>query len=106
MPPRYRVLLLAAASSGLRQGELLALTRADLDLDAVPPMVHVRRRVRRGDGGMIEVDTPKSLASRRTVTLPGPLRDTLVAHLAEFIPTAFDALVSPPHTALCRPAAT
>lgn len=29
MPPRYRALVLAAAWSGLRQGELMALTRAD-----------------------------------------------------------------------------
>ncbi len=59
MPPRYRVLVLAAAWSGLRQGELLALTRADLDLDACPPVVRVRRRVRRNDDGSMDVDTLK-----------------------------------------------
>jgi integrase len=89
MPPRYRVLVLAAAWSGLRQGELLALTRADLDLHAVPPVV----RVRRSDTGTVDIDSPKSAASRRTVTLPGPLRDALVAHLAEFVPPVSDALV-------------
>jgi integrase len=84
MPPRYRVLVLAAAWSGLRQGELLALTRADLDLDATPPVVRIRRRVRRNDDGSIDVDTPKSTASLRAVALPGPLRDALVDHLAHF----------------------
>jgi integrase len=93
MPPRYRVLVLAAAWSGLRQGELLALTRADLDLDAVPPVLRVRRRARRADNGTVEVDTPKSAASRRTVTLPGPLRDALLAHLVEFVPPGQEALV-------------
>lgn len=85
MPPRYRVLVLAAAWSGLRQGELLALTRSDLELDAAPPVVRVRRRVWRNDDGSMDVDTPKSTASLRTVTLPGPLRDALVDHLREFV---------------------
>lgn len=81
----YRLgLRLAAAWSGLRQGELLALTRADLDLDATPPVVRIRRRVRRNDDGSIDVDTPKSTASLRAVALPGPLRDALVDHLAHF----------------------
>jgi len=84
MPPRYRVLVLAAAWSGLRQGELLTLTRADHDLDAIPPVVRVRRRVRRNDDGSMDVDTPKSTASVRTVALPGPLRDAFVDHLARF----------------------
>jgi len=93
MPNRYRVLVLAAAWSGLRQGELLALTRADLDLDASPPVLRVRRRVRRTDSGKVEVDTPKTAASARTVALPAPLRDALVDHLAEYVLEAPDALV-------------
>jgi integrase len=39
-----------AAWSGLRQGELLALTRADLDLASDPARVTVRKAVRRTDG--------------------------------------------------------
>lgn len=93
MPPRYQALVLTAAWSGLRQGELLALTRADLDLGAVPPVVRVKRRVRRADDGTIDVDTPKSAASVRTVVLPGPLRDALVAHLSDFVARESDALV-------------
>ncbi len=93
MPPRYRVLVLAAAWSGLRQGELLALTRADLDLKSSPPVVRVRRRVRRNDDGSMDVDTPKSTASLRTVALPGPLRDALVDHLDEFAGEGDDSLV-------------
>jgi integrase len=59
MPRRYRVLVLAAAWSGLRQGELLALTRGDLDLGASPPVLRVRLRLRRTDNGAVDIDTPE-----------------------------------------------
>jgi len=85
MPPRYRVLVLMAAWSGLRQGELLALTRADLDLGAVPATVTVRKSVRRTDTGVVRVDVPKTASSVRVVTLPNPVADTLRAHLEEFV---------------------
>jgi integrase len=86
MPPRYRALVLAAAWSGLRQGELLALTRADLDLAAEPAVVRVRRGVRRTDAGTVEAGLPKTAASVRTVSLPRPLADALAAHLEAFVP--------------------
>jgi len=85
MPARYRVLVLMAAWSGLRQGELLALTRAELDLDAVPATVTVRKAVRRTDTGVVRVDVPKTASSVRVVTLPDPVADTLRAHLEEFV---------------------
>jgi hypothetical protein len=86
MPPRYRALVLAAAWSGLRQGELLALTRADLDLAVEPAVVRVRRGVRRSDAGTVEAGLPKTAASVRTVSLPRPLADALAAHLEAFVP--------------------
>ncbi|MCA0329962.1 MAG: site-specific integrase, partial [Actinobacteria bacterium] len=85
MPPRYRVLVLAAAWSGLRQGELLALRRSDLQLDAEPPRLHVRRGMRRSDEGGMVVDLPKTRASLRTVSLPAPLAAALASHLDEFV---------------------
>jgi integrase len=86
MPPRYRALVLAAAWSGLRQGELMALMRADLDLDldASPAVVRVRRSIRRRVG-TVRTDLPKTPASIRTVSLPAPLAHVLAAHLAEFV---------------------
>jgi integrase len=86
MPPRYRALVLAAAWSGLRQGELLALTPADLDLAVEPAVVRVRRGVRRSDAGTVEAGLPKTAASVRTVSLPRPLADALAAHLEAFVP--------------------
>jgi integrase len=91
MPPRYRALVLAAAWSGLRQGELMALTRADLDLDKMPAIVRVRRSVRRSESGTVRTDLPKTPASIRTVSLPVPLADVLAAHLAEFVGPEPDA---------------
>jgi integrase len=91
MPPRYRALVLAAAWSGLRQGELMALTRADLDLDKMPAIVRVRRSVRRSESGTVRTDLPKTPASIRTVSLPAPLADVLAAHLAEFVGPEPDA---------------
>ena len=93
MPPRYRALVLMAAWSGLRQGELLALTRADLDLDAVPSRVAVRRSVRRTDTGHTRVDVPKTASSLRAVTLPDPLADALRVHLEEFVDPGPGAVV-------------
>ena len=93
MPERYRVLVLMAAWSGLRQGELLALTRADLDLDAVPARVIVRKAVRRADTGQVRVDVPKSASSLRVVTLPEPLIDALAGHLNQFVRPEHGALV-------------
>ncbi|MBK5281621.1 MAG: site-specific integrase, partial [Nitrospiraceae bacterium] len=93
MPARYRVLVLTAAWSGLRQGELLALTRADMDLDAFPARVMVRKAVRRTDAGEVRMDVPKTASSVRVVTLPEPLTDALRAHLEEFVAAELGALV-------------
>ena len=85
MPARYRVLVLAAAWSGLRQGELLALSRTDPNLAANPPVLHVRRRIPRADDGTIDIDVPKTVASGRKVALPRPLAEALAEHLAAFV---------------------
>lgn len=86
MPDRYRALVLMAAWSGLRQGELLALTRADLYLDSAPGQVSVRKAVRRGDAGQVRLDVPKTPSSVRVVTLPDPLTAALRDHLERFVP--------------------
>ncbi|MCZ3387303.1 MAG: site-specific integrase [Actinomycetia bacterium] len=93
MPPRYRVLVLMAAWSGLRQGELLALTRADVDLDEKPARVMVRKAVRRADSGQVRVAVPKTASSVRAVVLPDPLAVALGEHLEQFVSVEPAALV-------------
>lgn len=93
MPAHLRVLVLAAAWSGLRQGELLALTRADVDLDAVPAVVRVRRSIRRSESGTIRTDLPKTAASIRTVSLPAPLVCAVAEHMSAYVGPEPDAPV-------------
>ncbi len=93
MPQRYSALILCAAWSGLRQGELLALRRKDVSLDTDPPVMRVRRRVRRADDGRMDFDTPKSPASVRSVALPRPLSIALRAHLEQYVQDDDEALI-------------
>ena len=88
---RYRALILTAGLAGLRQGELFALRRGDLDLDAA--IIRVRRkRLRLASGEVIE-GAPKSAAGRRTVALPGPLVDELRRHLDSYVDPAESGFV-------------
>jgi integrase len=88
---RFRVFILAAAFTGLRWGELLALRRMDVNLDA--GTIGVTRSVAELSRGRLVVGPPKSAAGVRTVTIPGVLVDELRRHLAEFVGTEPWALV-------------
>lgn len=70
--PLYRL----ALETGMRQGELLALERADLDLSA--GVIHIRRSP---DKTARTVDTPKTRAARRSLPLGPVVCDLLAAHL-------------------------
>jgi integrase len=85
VPDRYRAMVLTAGLAGLRQGELLALRRSDLDLEVA--VIHVRRKRQILDSGEILESSPKSEAGKRTVSLPEPLVVEIQLHL--------DAYVSP-----------
>jgi integrase len=64
--PLYAV----AATTGLRQGELLGLTWADVDgLDGPSPTLTVRRSLALAAGGGWELAEPKTARSRRTLEL-------------------------------------
>lgn len=63
--PNYRTLLAAAVFLGLRQGELLGLTWADVDFDA--GLVRVRKQLDRS-GSRVEPKTPKAV--REVVLMP------------------------------------
>ncbi|WP_407703616.1 tyrosine-type recombinase/integrase [Streptomyces triticagri] len=91
VPSRYRALILLAAFTGLRFGELAALQRRDIDLDQ--RTISVRRALAetRSDGLLIK--TPKSAAGVRTVAFPASLTTELAAHLAEYADAGRTGLV-------------
>jgi integrase len=80
--PRWRALVLLAAYSGLRFGELAALRRHRLDLEmgtvAVEESVAELRR------GVRHVGPPKSRAGRRVVAIPPHILETLTEHVAAY----------------------
>ncbi len=80
--PRLRALVLLAAFGGLRRGELLALRRGDIDLDAGTVRVE-RQAVRTGSRKRVETP-PKSHAGRRTRPLPPFLVDEMRRHMATY----------------------
>ncbi len=91
MPARFRVLILLAAFTSLRYGELAALRRRDIDPDLTT--VTVRATMVELADASITFGPPKSDAGRRTVTIPADIRPDLAAHLREFTDPAPDALV-------------
>lgn len=100
VPAHYRTAVYVAAWTGLRAGELWALRRDDIDLLRGKLRVDESLRelngesVRAADRGM-SFGPPKSEASRRTLSLPAPIKALLTEHLARPLPggTGPDALV-------------
>jgi integrase len=80
---RFRAMVLVAAFTSLRLGELLALTRRSLDLDEGTITV-VAQLQELSKGGLYR-GLPKSEAGRRTVALPDVLLPTLVSHLDTWV---------------------
>jgi integrase len=77
---RYRALVLFAAFTGLRWGELVALRARDLDLDA--GTVRGVRKFAELQNGRREAGPPKSSAHVRTIVIPGALGRVMREHLA------------------------
>ncbi|HWG98658.1 MAG TPA: site-specific integrase [Pilimelia sp.] len=90
LPARFSALVIVAALSGLRWGELVALRRRDLDLDA--GTVRVTRKLAALKDRM-EFGPPKSAAGVRVVTLPTAAVRSLRAHLRAYTADDPDALV-------------
>jgi integrase len=79
---RYRALVLLAAFSGLRRGELFGLRRCDVDLDHRTITVAVQRQ--QLANGEHLIGEPKSDAGRRTVAIPPEAWQPLIDHLDRF----------------------
>ena len=88
---RFRLLVLLAGWSGLRWGELTALSRRRIDLAA--GTVEVTRSHVECNDGKPQPGPPKSAAGRRVVYLPPHLIPDVAEHLAEFVGSGPDALL-------------
>ncbi len=88
--PRHRALVLTAALSGCRWGELVGLRRRHVDLlHGTMTVAEVLVEARAG----LSTGPPKSDAGRRTVALPPPLLPVLEGHIATFGQPGLDGLV-------------
>ena len=90
MRPDWRMLVMLAAYTTLRFGELSELRRRDVDLQA--GVLMVTRAVSRTDAGL-EAGPPKSEAGIRDVTVPEFLLGDLAAHLAAHAQPGPDGLL-------------
>jgi integrase len=92
IPPRFRALVLVAAYTGLRWGELagLRVKRVDLlhrQITVAEQLLEVR--------GQLAFGPPKTGAGLRTVTLPAVAAEALAEHLSRYAEVGPDGLVFP-----------
>ncbi len=88
---RYRALLLLGTFGSLRWGELAALRRADLDLDAWT--VRIERSLTELSAGELFFSPPKSEAGRRVVAIPELIVPELRSHIERFAQPGGDGLL-------------
>lgn len=91
MPERYRALVLLATFACLRWGEVVALRRVDLDLEAGTVRVREAFTEQRGKGMVL--GPPKSKAGVRIVSLPASLIPGLREHLDTYVESSSEAFV-------------
>jgi len=91
VPERWRAFVLVAALGGLRIGELAALTRDQVDLDA--GTVSITASAGYLPGGKRHVGPPKSRAGERVIALPTVALTSLRHHLAHYAEQEPDGLV-------------
>jgi integrase len=90
MPRHFSALIVVAALSSLRWGELAELRRKDVDLNT--GIIRVSRKLA-VMVGRVEVGPPKSAAGVRVVALPTVALDALQAHVKEYVADQPDALI-------------
>jgi integrase len=85
------VLVLLATFAGLRWGELIALQRNNIDLEAFD--IRIVETTVQLDTGLLLPGTPKSRAGRRTVAFPAELVPEIRWHLERFAEPGEQGLV-------------
>jgi integrase len=88
---RYRALLLLGTFGSLRWGELAALRRIDVDLEACT--VRIERSLTELSAGELFFSPPKSEAGRRVVAFPALIVPELRAHIDRFAHSGDDGLL-------------
>jgi integrase len=88
---RYRALVLLAYLCGLRWGELAALRRRDIDIDA--GTVRVTRQLAEVNGQPLAFGPPKTDAGKRTVVIPSLIVRDIRDHLSSQVRPEPEALV-------------
>ena len=91
MPERYRASIIVSFCSGLRGGELFALQRRHVALEA--RTVRVEQSLSRAGAGGNWFSSTKTRAGRRVVALPNVAVEALAEHMARFTAPGKDALV-------------
>lgn len=90
VPPRYRAMVVLAAGTGMRQGEVFGLTVDRVDF--LRRTVRVDRQLVGLSGRTPDFGPPKTEASLRTIPLPTVVVESLAAHLLEY-PAGVDGLI-------------
>jgi integrase len=90
---RFRAMVLLATFASLRWGEVTALARSDLDLEAATVRIRAAFTQRRSNGSAIVLGPPKSRAGRRVVGIPRSIIPALEQHMAKFVGPELSALV-------------
>lgn len=83
VPDRYRAMILLTTFASLRFGEVTALQRNDLDVDA--QTVRVRRTFSEVPGRGLVGGPPKSAAGDRTITVPSVVMAAVAEHLDAYV---------------------
>lgn len=91
VPQRYRALILLTVFGCLRWGEVTALQRRDLDLDA--GTVRVRHAYSETVEGRQALGPPKSRAGKRTISLPRAILPDVQNHLKDHVGEYQDSLL-------------
>jgi integrase len=90
VPPAVRALVVVAAGTGLRQGELLGLQVRDVDF--LRRTLTVARQIQPGPGGVAVVGPLKNKAAYRTIPVAEVVLNALAEHLRAY-PSAPDGYV-------------
>ncbi|MEV6038272.1 hypothetical protein AB0L65_44485 [Nonomuraea sp. NPDC052116] len=80
--PRFRMLILLATFGSLRWGELAALQRRNVDLEA--GTIRVVGTTTELEDGSVAIGPPKSEAGKRIVSIPATLLPDLRAHMETY----------------------